>query len=119
MNTDVYHFNVGDFACMAVSDGSFTYEPPLIPPPADCLFANAKKELLTQALREHGIQPEQWLGFEDSFICVMVSAGQHKVLIDTGADGLTPNTEQLLCASSPTASTLWTSSGNPRRSPRS
>jgi glyoxylase-like metal-dependent hydrolase (beta-lactamase superfamily II) len=96
MNTEVYRFNVGDFECMAINDGTFTYEPPLIPPPADFLFANAKKELLNQVLREHRIQPEQWVAFVSPFTCVMVNTGKHKVLVDTGADGLTPNTGRLL-----------------------
>jgi len=87
---------VGDFECMAISDGTFTYEPPLIPPPATFLFANAPKELLEQALSEHGIQSEQWVAFVSPFTCVMVNTGRHKVLVDTGADGLTPNTGRLL-----------------------
>jgi glyoxylase-like metal-dependent hydrolase (beta-lactamase superfamily II) len=96
MNTEVYRFNVGDFECMAINDGTFTYEPPLIPPPADFLFANAPKKLLKETLNEHGIQPGKWAAFVSPFTCVMVNAGRHKVLIDTGADGLTPNTGRLL-----------------------
>ena len=96
MNTEVYRFNVGDFECMAISDGTFLYEPPLIPPPATFLFANAPKGVLDQVLRENGIQAEQWLAFKDPFICVMVNTGRHKVLVDTGADGITPNTGRLL-----------------------
>jgi len=46
MNTEVYRFKVGDFECMAISDGTFTYEPPLIQPPATIVFANAPKGLL-------------------------------------------------------------------------
>jgi glyoxylase-like metal-dependent hydrolase (beta-lactamase superfamily II) len=96
MNTEVYPFKVGDFECMAISDGTFTYEPPLIQPPATIVFANAPKGLLDQVLREHHIQPEQWVAFEDPFICVMVNTGRHKVMVDTGADGITPNTGRLL-----------------------
>jgi glyoxylase-like metal-dependent hydrolase (beta-lactamase superfamily II) len=96
MNAEVYRFNVGDFKCMAINDGNFTYEPPLIPPPADFLFANAPKELLKETLNEHGIQAEQWMAFVSPFTCVMVNTGKHKVLVDTGADGLTPNTGRLL-----------------------
>jgi glyoxylase-like metal-dependent hydrolase (beta-lactamase superfamily II) len=96
MNTEVHRFKVGDFECMAISNGTFTYEPPLIPPPADCLFANAPKELLKETLNQYGIQPEQWLAFEDPFICAMVDTGRHKVMVDTGADGITPKTGRLL-----------------------
>jgi glyoxylase-like metal-dependent hydrolase (beta-lactamase superfamily II) len=96
MNTEVYPFKVGDFECLAINDGTFTYEPPLIPPPADFLFANAPKELLNRVLRKHGIQPAQWMAFVSPFTCMMVNAGRHKVLVDTGADGLTPDTGRLL-----------------------
>jgi glyoxylase-like metal-dependent hydrolase (beta-lactamase superfamily II) len=96
MNTEVYRFKVGDFQCTAINDGTFTYEPPLIPPPADFLFANAPKELLKETLNKHGIQPEEWMAFVSPFTCVMVNTGRHKVLVDTGADGLTPNTGRLL-----------------------
>ena len=46
MNTDIYRFKLGDFQCMAVSDGTHTYAPPLFPPPAIFLFANAPRERL-------------------------------------------------------------------------
>jgi len=96
MNTDIYRFKVGDFECIAVNDGNFTYTPPLIPPPADFLFANAPKEELDQVLRKHGIQREQWMEFVSPFTCLMINTGRHKVLVDTGLDGLDPNTGRLL-----------------------
>ena len=61
MQTEIYRFKVGTFECMAVSDGTFTYTPPMFPPPATFLFANAPKEPLDQMLREHKLQPERWL----------------------------------------------------------
>ncbi len=96
MNTEIYPFKVGDFECMAVSDGTWTYGPPIFPPPAAFLFANAPKELVDQALSEHGIQPEHWMAYVSPFICLMVDTGRHRVLVDTGADGLDPNTGRLL-----------------------
>jgi glyoxylase-like metal-dependent hydrolase (beta-lactamase superfamily II) len=96
MDAEVYRFEVGNFECFAINDGTFTYEPPLIPPPADFLFVNAPKKLLKETLNEHGIQPEEWMAFVSPFTCVMVNTGRHKVLVDTGADGLTPNTGRLL-----------------------
>jgi len=96
MNTAVYHFKVGDFECMAVTDGTFTYAPPIFPPPVAFLFANAPKELLDRALSEHSIQPEQWIAWVSPYICVTVNTGKHRVLVDTGADGLDPNTGRLL-----------------------
>jgi glyoxylase-like metal-dependent hydrolase (beta-lactamase superfamily II) len=87
---------VGDFECFAINDGNFTYEPPLIPPPADFLFANAPKELLKETLNKHGIQPEEWMAFVSPFTCMTIDTGRHKVVVDTGADGLAPNTGRLL-----------------------
>jgi glyoxylase-like metal-dependent hydrolase (beta-lactamase superfamily II) len=96
VNTEVYRFKVGDFECMAVSDGTYTYEPPHFPPPVDFLFANAPKEPLDKALSEHGIQPEQWTAWVSPYICLIVNTGKHVVLVDTGADGLDPTTGRLL-----------------------
>ena len=96
MNTEIYRFKVGAFECMAVSDGTHTYTPPTFPPPAIFLFANAPRERLEQALHEHDIQPEHWVGWISPYICVVVNTGEHRVLVDTGADGLDPNTGKLL-----------------------
>lgn len=96
MNAEVYRFDVGDFECLAINDGTFIYEPPLIPPPADFFFVNAPKKLPKETLNEHGIQPEKWAAFVSPFTCVMVNTGRHKVLVDTGAGDLAPNTGKLL-----------------------
>lgn len=96
MSTEIYHFKVGSFECMAVSDGTVTYAPPIFPLPGTSLFANAPKELLNQALSEHSIQPEEWLAWVNPYICVTVNTGRHRVLVDTGADGLNPNAGRLL-----------------------
>ena len=96
MGTEVYHFSVGTFECMAVSDGTHTYAPPAFPPPAAFLFANAPKEHLEQALREHNLQPGQWVEWISPYICLVVKTGEHCVLVDTGADGLAPTTGRLL-----------------------
>ena len=96
MNTDFYRFKVGDFECFSINDGNFKYASPLIPPPADFLFANAPKEKLDQVLRKYGIQRERWMEFVTPFTCFMVDTGRHKVLVDTGLDGLDPNTGRLI-----------------------
>jgi glyoxylase-like metal-dependent hydrolase (beta-lactamase superfamily II) len=96
MNDDIYHFELGNFHCVAVSDGTHTYTPPTFPPPATFLFANAPKERLEPVLREHNLQPEQWLEWTSPYICLAVNTGKHQVLVDTGADGLAPSTGKLV-----------------------
>jgi len=96
MNTEIYRFKVGSFECTAVSDGTHTYAPPIFPPPATFLFANAPRERLEQVLREHDLQPEHWQEWISPYICVVVNTGEHQVLVDTGADGLGPSTGRLL-----------------------
>jgi len=59
MNTETYHFKLGAFECIAISDGIYTYTPPTFPPPAAFLFANVPKERLEQTLRGYNLQPEQ------------------------------------------------------------
>ena len=96
MNTDIYRFKLGDFQCIAVSDGIHTYAPPTFPPPAIFLFTNAPRERLKQTLREHNLYPEQWAEWVSPYICLAVDTGEHQVLVDTGANGLDPNTGKLL-----------------------
>jgi len=96
MSTESYRFKVGNFECTAVSDGTFTYAPPTFPPPATFLFTNAPKGRLEQVLREYNLQPERWREWTSPYICLAVNTGKHRVLIDTGADGLGPNTGKLI-----------------------
>ncbi len=96
MNADIYQFELGNFHCVAVSDGTHTYAPPTFPPPAIFLFANAPKERLEPVLLEHNLRPEQWLEWTSPYICLVVNTGKYRVLVDTGADGLGPNTGKLL-----------------------
>jgi glyoxylase-like metal-dependent hydrolase (beta-lactamase superfamily II) len=96
MSTEVYHFKVGAFECMAVSDGTLTYTPPTFPPPTTLLFGNAPRGDLEHTLRQHNIQPEHWAEWISQYICLLVNTGEHRVLVDTGADGLDPNTGKLL-----------------------
>ncbi len=96
MNGEVHRFKVGSFDCMAVSDGTHTYAPPTFPPPATLLFVNAPRRRLGQVLREHNLHPEQWAEWISPYICLLVNTGKHRVLVDTGADGLAPSTGRLL-----------------------
>jgi len=96
MTTDIYRFQVGDFQCVAVSDGTNTYPPPTFPPPAIFLFTNAPREHLEQTLGEHNLNLEQWTEWVSSYICLVVNTGKHRVLVDTGAGGLALTTGKLV-----------------------
>ncbi|MFQ6115833.1 MAG: MBL fold metallo-hydrolase [bacterium] len=76
---------------MAVSDGTHAYSNP-----ATLLFANAPKGHLEQALREHNLQPKQWVEWVSPYTCLLINTGRYQVLVDTGAGGLVPSTGNLL-----------------------
>jgi glyoxylase-like metal-dependent hydrolase (beta-lactamase superfamily II) len=96
MDAGTYRFQVGDFDCVAISDGSFAYAPPLFPLPADLLFVNAPKDRLAQTLPAHGLEMEEWKVWTSAYTCLLVNTGSSRVLIDTGAGGLGPKTGRLL-----------------------
>jgi glyoxylase-like metal-dependent hydrolase (beta-lactamase superfamily II) len=91
MDSETFRFKVGAFECIAISDGTFTY-----PHPAEFLFANAPKEQLNQKLCEHGLQPDQWTGWTSPYICAIIKTPRHRILVDTGAGALGPNTGKLI-----------------------
>ena len=83
MKNDTFPFKIGDFECIAISDGTYTYAHPIFPPPATLLFANAPKERCDQALREHNLQPEQWIEWKSHYICMIVNTGKHRILVSS------------------------------------
>ena len=90
MKVSSFHFKVGKYECIAVSDGSI--------PSADAaqlLFKNAPKELLAQAMRTNNIHLDQWI---ELFTCLMIQTRGHNVLVDTGLGDLdwAPNAGKLL-----------------------
>jgi glyoxylase-like metal-dependent hydrolase (beta-lactamase superfamily II) len=92
---EFYRFKIGAFECAVVSDGTLTYEPPTFPPPTTLLFANAQKEELAQTLHRHNIDPEKWMKWVSPYLCLVINTGENIVLVDTGADGLGPDTGKL------------------------
>ena len=95
MNGNCYRFTVGDFECLAVSDGSHTYAPPDFPPPEVLLFSNAPAKSLALTRRKYNL-PTPWLEWVSPYICLVIKTGKHLVLVDTGAGSLAPTTGQLL-----------------------
>lgn len=91
MNKRRFSFHVGNFKCIAISDGTFAY-----PHPSQIFFANAPKERLEHALREYNIDPDHWEQHVTPYICLVIITGQHRVLVDTGAGNLAPTTGKLI-----------------------
>ncbi|OGN91301.1 MAG: hypothetical protein A2Y88_01405 [Chloroflexi bacterium RBG_13_48_10] len=76
MNTGSFHFKVGRFDCIAISDGSMPSHDA-----AQILFTNAPKRLLASTLREYNSSLDQWT---EQFTCLVVKTEEHCVLFDTG-----------------------------------
>jgi glyoxylase-like metal-dependent hydrolase (beta-lactamase superfamily II) len=96
LTSNSHRFKVGGFECLAVCDGSFKYAPPMFPAPALFLFMDAPSERLDEKLRGFNIQRENWAEWTSPYICGLINTGRHRVLVDTGADGLGPGTGRLL-----------------------
>jgi glyoxylase-like metal-dependent hydrolase (beta-lactamase superfamily II) len=96
VDATTYDFRVGMFACTAISDGTFTYAPPMFPPPPQLLFADAPQERVAVALSAHAVRVEEWREWISDYICLLVDTGDGRVLIDTGAGSLGPDTGNLL-----------------------
>ena len=83
-----YQFGLGDFKCIAVTDGLFTRDD------ARFLFKNPPDDVLKEALQAYGIRLDC---IPASATCLLVDTGQHRVLIDTGfGAGVNPEVGGLL-----------------------
>lgn len=78
MDMQYYHFRVGHFDCVAISDGRLNYS-------VESFFANAPLEQVQAALRQHGFPTTQ---ITTPYTCLFVNTGDHRVLIDTGAGNI-------------------------------
>lgn len=80
-------FRVGEFRCVAVSDGALAYPPPV-------LLANTRDEVRSKELLELGEDPEQIIL---PYTCLYVDTGRNKMLFDTGiGQGIGPDAGKLL-----------------------
>lgn len=74
-NAAVYHFKVGDFKAMVVSDGTLSFPPNFFVPKAD-------PKAVTAVLKEHFLATKDVLAHINA---LYLETDEHKVLIDTGA----------------------------------
>src|SRR5215211_7423516 len=81
MDDGTFSFSVGSFRCTAVSDGTFPY-------PVGAFAENVSVEQLVQELRNQG-RPTNHVA--TPYTCLVVDAGRHRVLVDTGMGPLPPD----------------------------
>ena len=81
-----HRFQIGEVECIALSDGTFNY-------PANWFFSNVPEEELSSKLDQEKLSREI---VESNYTCLFLRTGKHRILIDTGADGLAPTTGNLL-----------------------
>jgi glyoxylase-like metal-dependent hydrolase (beta-lactamase superfamily II) len=86
MSTGNYHFQLGDFECVSLSDGSLDY-------PLENFFAQVPIEQIKEALRQRDL-PTDYITTPYTYL--YVDTGQHRVLVDMGAGDLGPRTGRLL-----------------------
>jgi glyoxylase-like metal-dependent hydrolase (beta-lactamase superfamily II) len=72
--TNRYSFKIGDFNCLAISDGDqIGSSPPL--------FTNAPEAELMLALENHGLRRDH---LPSTWTCLLVETPEHLILVDTG-----------------------------------
>jgi glyoxylase-like metal-dependent hydrolase (beta-lactamase superfamily II) len=86
VNNGTYHFRLGSFQCVSLSDGSYDY-------PLENLFANAPATEIEAALRERGL-PTDYVTTPYTYL--YVDTGENRVLVDMGAGHLGPRTGRLV-----------------------
>ena len=70
----IYRFQTGEFACVAINDGGFAGS-------AAMLFATAPEEALAEALNQYHEQPSS---LSSPWTCLLVQTGSANILIDKG-----------------------------------
>jgi glyoxylase-like metal-dependent hydrolase (beta-lactamase superfamily II) len=86
MNSGAYHFKLGDFNCVCLSDGSLDY-------PLKNFFTNVPVEEVERALREQNL-PTDYI--TTPYTHLYINTGDHRMLVDMGAGHLGPRTGRLL-----------------------
>jgi glyoxylase-like metal-dependent hydrolase (beta-lactamase superfamily II) len=77
MQNEFHRFRVGDFECLAISDGDLGYAGT-----TDMFFPNAPSADLNRSLIKYQLLPER---VPVSWTCLLIDTGEHKILVDTGS----------------------------------
>ena len=81
----VHRFQLGDFVCWSISDGTRVY-------PAKAFFANAPQAELAGALERHGLTAE----LTTPFNALLVNTGAQRILVDIGNGAVVDTVGKLL-----------------------
>jgi len=87
MGNGIFHFHLGAFECIVVSDSTFAYRHP-----AQIFFVNAPRKRLEQASRRHRLDPEKWEQYVSPYPSLVINTREHRALVDTGAGSMAPTT---------------------------
>jgi len=79
MGNGIFHFHLGSFECIVVSDSTFAY-----PHPALIFFVNAPRKLAS------------WEQYVSPYPSLVINTWEHRVLVDTGAGSVAPTTGKLI-----------------------
>ncbi len=74
MTNEYYHFKIGQFSCVAISDGGLNY-------PVESFFKDIPLEQAKSLLKEHNLPT---IHVHTPYTLLYIDTGQHKVLVDTG-----------------------------------
>ena len=86
MNIEHHRFELGDYECVSVADGTADY-------PLTNFFANVPLEQVEEALRQRDL-PVDFVTTPYTYL--YVNTGENRVLVDMGAGNLAPSTGKLL-----------------------
>lgn len=78
------YIRIGEFRCFPLSDGCLTY-------PTHAVFPNRTDAEMADALAPQPVEPEMQVGYSG----MLVDTGKQRILIDTGAGALGPDTGRL------------------------
>jgi len=85
MTREIFQFQIGELDCIALNDGCHEYS-------IETVFPNVDRRVLEQALRSRG-EPIDHVS--SPYASLYVDAGEHRVLVDTGAGDFLPTTGRL------------------------
>ncbi len=86
MHKGYYRFQLGDFRCICISDGTKDYVPKFF-------FNNVPEAEIETALKEKNLPTDK---ITTPYTHLFIDTGEHRVLVDMGAGSLGPDTGKLV-----------------------